>query len=55
MVMIRRARSGDNAPLIITLPKEFVEKCNLKAGEKKRIYTDGKKICMDDGDKPKLN
>lgn len=54
IIKIRSVGSSSNSPIIITLPRDFVEKCGIVVGQKKRIYTDGKKICIDDYEKPKL-
>jgi antidote-toxin recognition MazE-like antitoxin len=43
----RPARSGDNAPMIITIPKEIVEVMKIKKGEILRLYTDGEKVYID--------
>jgi hypothetical protein len=47
VISVRPARSGDNPPMIITLPKKIVEAMKLKKGEDLRIYTDGEKIYID--------
>jgi Antidote-toxin recognition MazE, bacterial antitoxin len=47
VISIRPARSGDNSPMIITIPKKIVEAMKLKKGEDLRIYTDGEKIYID--------
>lgn len=43
----RPARSGDNVPIIITIPKDIVEAMKIKKGENLRLYTDGDKIYID--------
>lgn len=43
----RAARTGDNVPIIITIPKDIVSAMKIKKGENLRIYTDGDKIYID--------
>ena len=43
----RPARTGNNAPIIITIPKEIVEAMKIKKGETLRLYTDGEKVYID--------
>jgi Antidote-toxin recognition MazE, bacterial antitoxin len=43
----RPARTGDNVPIIITIPKDIVRAMKIKKGENLRLYTDGDKIYID--------
>jgi hypothetical protein len=43
----RLARTGDNVPIIITIPKDIVRAMKIKKGENLRLYTDGEKIYID--------
>jgi hypothetical protein len=54
VINARPARSGDNPPMIITIPKKIVEAMKLKKGESLRIYTDGEKIYVDRFEEPTL-
>jgi hypothetical protein len=54
VVNVRVARSGDYAPMIISIPKEVSNAMKLKKGEKLRIYTDGQKIYIDRFEKPEI-
>ena len=54
VVNSRPARSGDNPPMIITIPKKIVEAMKLKKGESLRIYTDGEKIYVDRFEEPTI-
>ena len=45
-VVVRTARSGNNPPVIITIPNDVVNACKLKIGEKMDVITDGKKIVI---------
>jgi hypothetical protein len=53
-ITIRAARSGKDAPLIMSLPKEIADKMKFKKGDKVRIYTDGEKVYVDRFDIPKV-
>ena len=46
-VTIRPARTGDNPPIIISVPRKIVDVMKLKIGEDLRMYTDGEKIYLD--------
>ncbi|MDF2738079.1 MAG: hypothetical protein K0S93_1938 [Nitrososphaeraceae archaeon] len=46
LVNVRAARGGDNAPMIITIPKNITNAFNLKLGETLDILTDGEKIVL---------
>lgn len=54
VVSIRAARSGDFAPLIISIPKTVVNAMKVKKGDRLRIYTDGQKIYMDRFEVPEI-
>ena len=54
VVNVRAARSGDYAPMIISIPKEIANSMKLKKGEKLRIYTDGQRIYIDRFEKPEI-
>jgi hypothetical protein len=41
MVTVRRARGGENPPLIISLPRDVAEAAHLNEGVKVIVYTDG--------------
>ena len=43
-VVVRKARGGDNPPVIVTIPSDVVNAYKLKIGEKIDIITNGKKI-----------
>jgi hypothetical protein len=44
-VVVRKARGGDNPPVIVTIPSDVVNAYKLKIGEKIDIITNGKKDC----------
>ena len=48
VIRTRCARSGDNPPMIVTIPKKLVEAIKLKDGESLRIYTDSERLYIDD-------
>lgn len=54
VVSIRAARSGDFAPLIVSIPKTVVNTMKIKKGDRLRIYTDGQKIYMDKFEVPEI-
>ena len=54
VIRTRRARSGDNPPMIITIPKKLVEAMKLKDGESLRIYTDGERLYIDRFEEPTI-
>lgn len=54
VVNIRAARSGEFAPLIISIPKAIANAMKIKKGEKLRIYTDGQRIYIDRFEKPEI-
>ena len=45
-VVVRKARGGDNPPVIVTIPSDVVNASKLKIGEKIDIITNGKKIVI---------
>ena len=45
-VVGRKARGGDNPPVIVTIPSDVVNAYKLKIGEKIDIITNGKKIVI---------
>ena len=45
-VVVRKARGGDNPPVIVTIPSDVVNAYKLKIGEKIDVITDGKKIVI---------
>jgi hypothetical protein len=53
-VTIRPARTGDNPPIIISVPRKIVDVMNLKIGENLRMYTDGEKIYLDRFEEPTI-
>ena len=53
-VTIRPARTGDNPPIIISVPRKIVDVMRLKIGEDLRMYTDGEKIYLDRFEEPTL-
>jgi hypothetical protein len=53
-VNVRPARSGNNPPMIVSLPREIIDAMKLQKGEKLRIYTDGEKIYLDRFEEPTL-
>ena len=44
--VVRKARGGDNPPVIVTIPSDVVNASKLKIGEKIDIITNGKKIVI---------
>jgi hypothetical protein len=54
VVTMRTARSGDNAPLIISIPSAIVKAAKYKKGEKIQIYTDGERTYLERLPEPKL-
>jgi hypothetical protein len=54
VVNIRAARSGDFAPLIISIPKPVASAMKIKKGDRLRIYTDGQRIYIDRFEEPKI-
>lgn len=54
VVSVRLARSGESAPIIVSIPKKLVDIMKLKHGEKLRIYTDGEKIYLDRFEEPTI-
>ena len=46
-VVVRKARGGDNPPVIVTIPSDVVNAYKLKIGEKIDIITNGKKIVIE--------
>jgi antidote-toxin recognition MazE-like antitoxin len=54
VVNIRAARSGDFAPLIISIPKTVANAMKIKKGDRLRIYTDGQKIYLDRFEIPEI-
>lgn len=54
-VKVRAARGGDpDPPIIISIPKPIIRAVKLGVGEYLRIYTDGKKICMEREPEPEI-
>jgi hypothetical protein len=53
-VAIRPARTGDNPPIIISIPRKIADVMKLKIGEDLRMYTDGEKIYLDRFEEPTL-
>jgi hypothetical protein len=47
VVSVRPARSGDYAPMIISIPKKIVDVMKLRKSDQLRIYTDGERIYLD--------
>ena len=45
-VVVRKARGGDNPPVIVTIPSDVVNAYKLKIGEKIDVITNGKKIVI---------
>ena len=45
-VVVRKARGGNNPPVIVTIPSDVVNAYKLKIGEKIDIITNGKKIVI---------
>jgi hypothetical protein len=54
VVSIRAARSGEFAPLIISIPKTVATAMKVKKGDRLRIYTDGHKIYLDRFETPEI-
>ena len=54
VIRTRRARSGDNPPMIVTIPKRLVEAMKLEDGESLRIYTDGDRLYIDRFEEPTI-
>jgi hypothetical protein len=53
-VAIRPARTGDNPPIIISIPRKIADVMKLKIGEDLRMYTDGEKIYLDRFEEPTI-
>jgi hypothetical protein len=54
-IKVRAARGGeDDPPIIISIPKPIIKAAQLNVGEYLRIYTDGKKICMEREPEPDI-
>lgn len=54
-IKVRAARGGeDDPPIIISIPKPIIKAAQLSIGEYLRIYTDGKKICMERETEPDI-
>jgi len=54
-VKVRAARGGqDDPPIIISIPKTIIKATELEIGEYLRIYTDGKKICLEREPEPEI-
>ncbi len=54
-IKVRAARGGeDDPPIIISIPKPIIKATQLSVGEYLRIYTDGKKICMEREPEPEI-
>ena len=45
-VVVRKARGGDNPPVIVTIPSDVVNAYILKIREKINVITNGKKIVI---------
>ena len=43
-VVVRKARGGDNPPVIVTIPSDVVNAYKLKIGEKIDIITNAKRL-----------
>jgi hypothetical protein len=54
LIRIRASRSGDFAPLEITLPKQIVDSMKLEKGMQIRIYTDGERGYFDIAEEPTI-
>ncbi|MFZ0896748.1 MAG: hypothetical protein WAZ77_19785 [Candidatus Nitrosopolaris sp.] len=47
VVTVRGARGGEDAPLIVSIPKDIAEAAKCNKGEKWQIYTDGERIYLE--------
>jgi hypothetical protein len=47
VVTMRGARGGEDAPLIVSIPKDIAEAAKCNKGEKWQIYTDGERIYLE--------
>jgi hypothetical protein len=54
IVTARAARSGDNIPLIVSLPKTIAEIMKIQKGQRLIIYTDGEQIYIRKYEGPKI-
>lgn len=54
VVNIRAARSGDFAPLIVSIPKTIAKAMKIKKGDRLRIYTDGQRMYLDRFEEPEI-
>jgi hypothetical protein len=54
VVTMRGARGGEDAPLIVSIPKDLAEAAKCNKGEKWQIYTDGERIYLERLAEPKL-
>jgi hypothetical protein len=54
VVTMRTARGGENAPLIISIPRSIAKAGKYKKGEKIQIYTDGARTYLERLAEPKI-
>jgi hypothetical protein len=54
VVMIRRARGGQNPPLIVSVPKSVAKAAKFIEGLKVRIFTDGENVYLQKLGEPRL-
>jgi hypothetical protein len=53
-VAIRPARTGNNPPIIVSIPRKIADVMKLKIGEDLRMYTDGERIYLDKFEEPTI-
>jgi hypothetical protein len=54
VVSVRAARSGDFAPIIVSIPKTIIEAMKIKKGDRLRKFTDGNRIYLDRFEEPEI-
>jgi hypothetical protein len=54
VVTIRGARGGEDAPLIMSIPRAIVNAAKYKKGDKVQIYTDGERTYLERLAEPKI-
>jgi hypothetical protein len=54
VVTIRGARGGEDAPLILSIPRAIVNAARCVKGGRWQIYTDGEKIYLERLAEPKM-
>jgi hypothetical protein len=54
VVRIRGATSGENPPIIISVPRKILNAASLRKGDEVRIYTDGQRVYLEKLEEPIL-